>query len=153
LLTAWVNVGHFPFANVIDDPRSPSGELHSLDTIITVAQAGILCGADKWVEIEEFGKAKLDLFQSLFGVAAIEYHHQGTFGRVFGQLDPPAFQSSFRAYTQQLSSCTKTIADNSKTLRGSHDTYHSKSPKHVVSAWANESLLILAQVATTEKIK
>lgn len=139
------------FANDIDDPRSPLGKLHSLETIITVALVGILCGADEWVEIEEFGKAKLDFFQSYFGIASNGIPSHDTFGRVFGLLDPLAFQASFRAYTQQLSSRAKTIAIDGKTMRGSHDSYYHKSSKHIVSAWANESRLVLAQVATTEK--
>lgn len=139
------------FINNIDDPRSRLGKLHSLETIITVALVAMICGADEWVEIEEFGNAKLDLFRDYFGVANNGIPSHDTFGRVFSLLDPQAFQLSFRSYTQQLSARAKTIAIDGKTMRGSHDTYHAKSSKHIVSAWANESRLVLAQVATTEK--
>lgn len=139
------------FVNDVDDPRSPLGKLHSLETIITVALVAMICGADEWVEIEAFGNAKLDLFQDYFNVAGSGIPSHDTFGRVFGLLDPLAFQASFRAFTQQLSGRAKTIGIDGKTMRGSHDTYHDKSSKHIVSAWANESRLVLAQVATTEK--
>lgn len=139
------------FVNDIDDPRSPLGKIHSLETIITVALVAMICGADEWVEIEEFGNAKIDFFQTYFNVASSGIPSHDTFGRVFGLLDPLAFQKSFRAYTQQLSGRAKTISIDGKTMRGSHDTFHDKSSKHIVSAWANESRLVLAQVATTEK--
>jgi predicted transposase YbfD/YdcC len=139
------------FINELDDPRSPLGKLHSLETIITVSLVAMICGADEWVEIEAFGNAKLDLFQQYFGVATNGIPSHDTFGRVFRLLDPLAFQASFRAYTQQLASAANNIAIDGKTMRGSHDTYHDKSSKHIVSAWANESRLVLAQVATSEK--
>lgn len=69
------------FFNDLKDPRSPLGKLHSLETIITVAPVGILCGADEWVEIEEFGKAKLELFQQHFPVAGNGIPSHDTFGR------------------------------------------------------------------------
>lgn len=89
------------FVNNVDDPRSPLGKLHSLETIITVALVAMICGADEWVEIEEFGNAKLELFQGHFGVAGRGIPSHDTFGRVFGLLDPLAFQESFRAYTRK----------------------------------------------------
>lgn len=139
------------FANDIDDPRSPLGKLHSLETIITVALVGMICGADEWVEIEEFGNAKLDFFQSYFGIATNGIPSHDTFGRVFSLLNPAAFQASFRDYTHQLCERIETLNVDGKTLRGSHDTYQDKSSKHIVSAWASESRLVLAQVATNEK--
>lgn len=139
------------FANDIVDPRSPLGKLHSLETIITVALVAMICGADEWVEIEEFGNAKLDFFQNHFGIANNGIPSHDTFGRVFSLLDPTAFQASFRAYTHQLSEHIKTLNIDGKTMRGSHNTYQDQSSKHIVSAWANESRLVLAQLATDEK--
>jgi predicted transposase YbfD/YdcC len=142
------------FINDLEDPRSPLGKLHSLETLITVSLIGMICGADEWVEIEEFGNAKIELFQEYFGVAANGIPSHDTFGRIFSLLDPLAFQKSFRAYTTELSSRierAKNISIDGKTMRGSHDTFAGKSSKHIVSAWANESRLVLAQVATSEK--
>jgi hypothetical protein len=43
------------------------------------------------------------------------------------------------------------IAIDGKTLRRSHDHAAGKKALHVVSAWAVESRLVLAQIATEEK--
>jgi predicted transposase YbfD/YdcC len=141
----------FDYFEDLEDPRSPLGKLHSLETIVTVAILGMICGADEWVEIEEFGLAKESMLRQHFGVAHRGIPSHDTFGRVFGALKPEAFQSCFRAYTSSLAQNAEYLNIDGKTLRGSHDTYNENSAKHIVSAWANESRLVLAQVATDEK--
>ena len=41
----------------VKDPRQHDVD-HLLIEIITIAICAVICGADSWVEIEEFGKAK-----------------------------------------------------------------------------------------------
>ena len=43
-----------------------------------------------------------------------------------------------------------TVIDG-KAMRGSKDSFHEKSPVHLVSAWANTNQLVLGQVKTSEK--
>ena len=47
-------VAHF---DELSDPRIPLGIRHSLEAILTIALCGVLCGANTWVEIAEFGRA------------------------------------------------------------------------------------------------
>ena len=47
------------FAHV-EDPRMERTKLHRLRDIMIIAICGVICGADGWVGIEEFGKAKED---------------------------------------------------------------------------------------------
>ena len=42
----------------VEDPRLERTELHRLRDILILAMCGVICGAEGWVEIEEFGKAK-----------------------------------------------------------------------------------------------
>ncbi len=42
----------------VEDPRMERTKLHRLRDIIILAIGGVICGAEGWVEIEEFGKAK-----------------------------------------------------------------------------------------------
>jgi hypothetical protein len=42
----------------VEDPRLERSKLHRLRNIIILAICGVICGAEGWVEIEEFGKAK-----------------------------------------------------------------------------------------------
>ncbi len=48
------------------------------------------CGADNWVEIEEFGKAKEEWFRRFLKLPHGIPSHD-TFGRVFSLLDPEQF--------------------------------------------------------------
>ena len=75
-----------------------------------------------------------------------------TFGRVFARLDPKQFEASFVEWVKGISKTVKgVIAIDGKTFRRSHDHAAGKKALHVVSAWAVESRLVLAQIATEEK--
>jgi predicted transposase YbfD/YdcC len=141
----------FNYFEDLKDPRSPYGKIHSLETILTIAILGMICGADEWVEIEEFGRAKESMLRQYFGVADRGIPSHDTFGRVFGALQPEAFQACFRSYTESLAEQATYLNIDGKTLRGSYDTYKGEDAKHIVSAWANESRLVLAQVVTDDK--
>ena len=47
----------------ITDPRD-SNKRHQLIDIITIALCAVICGADTWEEIEEFGQAKHEWFMT-----------------------------------------------------------------------------------------
>ena len=46
------------FAGLVD-PRAERAKRHELLDIIFITICGVICGADNWVEIEEFGNARL----------------------------------------------------------------------------------------------
>ncbi len=66
-----------------EDTRSPLEKLHSLETMITIATVAMICGADDWLEIEEFGQARESMLREYFGVAPKGIPSHDTFGRVF----------------------------------------------------------------------
>jgi len=138
------------FAHV-QDPRMERTKLHRLRDIIILAICGVICGAEGWVEIEEFGKAKEAFFTDLLDLPNGLPSHD-TFGRVFACLDPKQFEASFVQWVQGISKTVKgVVAIDGKTLRPSHDHGADKKALHMVSAWAVENRLVLAQVATQEK--
>lgn len=49
----------------VEDPRVERTKRHKLLDIIIIAICGVICGAEGWVEIEEFGKAKEEWLKSL----------------------------------------------------------------------------------------
>jgi predicted transposase YbfD/YdcC len=125
--------------------------LHRLRDIIILAICGVICGAEGWVEIEEFGKAKEAFFQELLDLPNGIPSHD-TFGRVFALIDPKQFEASFVQWVQGISKMVKgVVAIDGKTLRRSHDRTAGKKALHLVSAWAVENRLVLAQLATEEK--
>jgi predicted transposase YbfD/YdcC len=135
----------------VEDPRMERTKLHRLRDIIILAICGVLCGAEGWVEIEEFGNAKKAFFTDLLDLPNGIPSHD-TFGRVFALIEPKQFEASFIRWVQGISQTVKgVIAIDGKTLRRSHDQAAGKKALHLVSAWAVENRLVLAQLATEEK--
>lgn len=135
----------------IKDPRQHQVD-HLLLDIITIALCGVICGADSWVEVEEFGQAKESWLQE-FLILPNGIPSHDTFGRVFGLIDPHEFQSSFVSWIEAISQITagQIIAIDGKRLRRSHDGRLGKAAIHMVSAWASANRLVLGQVKTDEK--
>src|SRR6266480_5334931 len=135
----------------VEDPPMERTKLHRLLDILILTICGVICGAEGWVEIEEFGKAKEAWFTELLDLPNGIPSHD-TFGRVFACIDPKQFEASFFQWVQGISKTVKgVIAIDGKTLRRSHDHDAGKKALHLVSAWAVENRLVLAQVATEEK--
>ena len=44
----------------LTDPRIDRTRLHDLLDIVVIALCAVVCGADSWTEVEEFGHAKRD---------------------------------------------------------------------------------------------
>ena len=120
----------------VEDPRIERTKLHRLVDILLIAVCGVICGADGWVEIEEFGKAKAGWFHSWLALPNGIPSHD-TFGRVFARIDPKQFEVCFLNWVQSVSEEIKgVIAVDGKTLRRSHNRAEGTNALHLVSAWA-----------------
>jgi predicted transposase YbfD/YdcC len=129
----------------IHDPRGPN-VLHSLFDILAIAICAVICGADGWVEVAQFGQQKHSwLRQFLWLPNGIPSHD--TFGRVFSKLDPDEFQASFASWVQALHEIFQgqVVGLDGKQLRGSKDGYLGKHAITMVSAWASDNHLVLGQ--------
>lgn len=105
----------------VEDSRVERTKRHRLGDIIILAICGVICGAEGWAEIEEFGKAKEAWFTELLNLPNGIPSHD-TFGRVFALIDPKQFEASFFRWVQGISTTvTGVIAIDGKTLRRSHD--------------------------------
>jgi predicted transposase YbfD/YdcC len=136
----------------LEDPRTDHTKLHELSDILVIAICGVICGADGWVSIEEFGNAKLDWLRTILELPNGIPSHD-TFGRVFARLDPEQFQRCFLGWVQAISEVTEgeVVAVDGKTLRRSKDGTLGKDAIHMVSAWASENRLTLAQKKVNDK--
>jgi hypothetical protein len=131
----------------VEDPRIERTKQHRLRDIIIIAICGMICGADGWVGIEEFAKAKEEWLTELLKLPNGIPSHD-TFGRVFALIDPKQFEASFLHWVQGISTTIKgVIAIDGKTSRRTHDQATGKKALHLVSAWAVENRLVLAQLA------
>jgi predicted transposase YbfD/YdcC len=136
----------------LTDPRGTRRRQHRLLDIMTIALCASICGADNWVDIALFGRAKRDWFKRFLDLRHGIPSHD-TFGRVFARLDPEEFQRSFAAWVQAVAEVTKgqVIAIDGKTLRRSHDRSAGKGPIHMVNVWAAANGLALGQAKVDEK--
>lgn len=136
----------------LQDPRVERTKRHKLLDIVVLAICGVICGADDWVSIQEFGEAKLEWFQGFLELPNGIPSHD-TFGRVFGRLDPDQFHTCFTNWILSVSEVTKgqVIAIDGKTLRRSHDKTLGKGAIVIVSAWATANHLVLGQVKVDDK--
>jgi hypothetical protein len=71
----------------ITDPRVERTREHSLEDILFIAIASILCGAEGWNEMEEFGRTKEDWLKTFLRLLGGIPSHD-TFNRVFSTLNP-----------------------------------------------------------------
>lgn len=136
----------------LDDPRVERTKRHSLEAILTIALCAVICGADSWVEVEQFGRAKQEWLARIVDLPhGIPAHD--TFGRVFAALGAEQFAAGFRSWVRGVHQATGTalIGIDGKTLRRSHQRGAGVGPLHMVSAWASQSRLVLAQATVPGK--
>jgi predicted transposase YbfD/YdcC len=136
------------FSNV-EDPRKYNIQ-HSLIDIITITICALICGAQNWGDVEQYGKSKYQWLKQFLALPNGIPSHD-TFGRVFSMLDPQQFKEAFLNWSQSILTLIGQIAIDGKTLRASHDTAAGKSAIHMVSAWAVENGIVLGQIKTDEK--
>jgi predicted transposase YbfD/YdcC len=139
------------FAN-LEDPRIDRTKLHKLLDIMIIAICAVICGADTWVEVEEFGNAKIEWLRTFLELPNGIPSHD-TFGRVFALLDPDQFRLCFVSWVQAIRriSAGEIVALDGKTVRRSHDGLLGKAAIHMVSAWASVNRLVLGQLKVDEK--
>jgi len=136
----------------VKDPRIDRTKRHRLLDILIIAICAVICGADSWVDIELFGKTKIEWLKTFLKLPNGIPSHD-TFGRVFAALNPQEFESSFMEWVQAINLLTQgqVIAIDGKQLRGSHDRGIGKNAIYMVSAWATENQLVLGQRKVDDK--
>lgn len=136
----------------VKDPRMERTQRHKLLDIILIVICGVICGADSWVDIEMFGKAKKDWLKSFLELPNGIPSHD-TFGRVFAAIKPEEFEKSFMEWVREINELThgQVLAIDGKVLRGSKDSGSGKNAIYMVSAWASENQLVLGQRKVDDK--
>jgi predicted transposase YbfD/YdcC len=137
----------------LPDPRIQRNKKHLLIDIIVLSIIAVLCGAESWDSIELFGKSKKDFLSKVLKLPNGIPSHD-TINRVFSLINPGRFEQLFAQWVQSLIETKipeEVIAIDGKAMRGSKDSFHDKSPVHLVSAWANNNQLVLGQIKTSEK--
>jgi len=125
---------------------------HKLIDILAIAILGMICGADTWVDIADFGRAKEPWLRGFLELPNGIPSHD-TFGRVFARVDPEQFRLCFLDWVKTVAKLTRgqVIAIDGKTVRRSHDRVAGREAIHMVSAWATVNHLTLGQVKVDAK--
>jgi predicted transposase YbfD/YdcC len=142
-------IHHF---SAIVDPRINRRKKHQLSDIFFITLCATICGADNWVAIERFGKAKQDWFTEQLGLEHGIPSHD-TLGDVFAALDIEQFSECFSNWVTDLTNLTEEdiIAIDGKCLRRSIDKASNKAAIYMVSAWSRQNSLVLGQVKVDDK--
>ena len=135
----------------LDDPRSTRNRLYTMSEILLTTLSASICGAEWWQDVEDFGKSKLEYLQK-FLLYKNGIPSDDTFRRFFRSLDPEKFQELFRIWVQSISVGDvegSVIAIDGKSSRHSFDD--DKQMLHMISAYATEARIVLAQEKVCEK--
>jgi predicted transposase YbfD/YdcC len=118
--------------------------------IIVLAICGVIGNCDDWPDIALFAQKREAWFRRFLRLPHGVPSHD-TFERVFAALDPRVFERCCLAWLREVAGLIDLgqVAIDGKTLRGSAGG--PLGPLHLVSAWATQANLTLAQVAVEGK--
>lgn len=135
----------------IEDPRVERTRAHPLASILSLSLCAILCGAESFVAIEDFGEAREEWLRTFIDLPNGIPSHD-TIGRVFAALNPTALERAFREWVTAVATVTdgEVVAIDGKTLRRSFQRAGGAFV-HMVSAWATSNRVVLGQVKTDDK--
>lgn len=140
----------FTFAQTIPDFRLNRKKLYPSENIVFITILAVICGAETWEEIEDYGIVKRDFLETILDLENGIPSHD-TFNRFFSLLNPTLFEEHFISWIKSISNDYKgVVAIDGKTVRGSKQA-GLKSAIHLVSAFSTKNEIFLGQVKTEEK--
>ena len=131
---------------VVPDPRAQNVQ-HKLTDILAIAICAVICGANTFTEIAQYGQGKQGLLKTFLELKNGIPSHD-TFRRVFMVLDAEAWQGVFFAWTRQL---VVEQTDVPTEVRAVDGKFSRASGLHTVSVWASEHHVVLAQEQVPDK--
>lgn len=137
------------FAKSIKDFRLDRRKLHPVENIVFITILAVICNAQDWEEIEDFGNARKDFFAKYLDLKNGIPSHD-TFNRFFSLYDPKSFQKLFIEWLSSLMDVKeKHIAIDGKSCRGSGT--ETEKMLHLLHAYLTDDCTLLGQEKTTEK--
>jgi predicted transposase YbfD/YdcC len=138
------------FADLTDPRRRKV--TYPLINVVVIAICAVICGADDFVAIAEFGRKKRHWFERFLDLKdGIPSHDR--FNAILAAIKPAEFEKCLLSWIVALHEVTdgQVVAIDGKTLRRSFDAASGKAAIHMVSAWASANHISLGQVAVDAK--
>lgn len=135
----------------LTDPRKRE-VVYPLINVVVIAICAVICGADDFVAISNFGRKKRDWLAQFLDLSnGIPSHDR--FNAIFAAINPAEFEQCLIAWITALHSITRgqIVAIDGKTLRRSFDKASGKAAIHMVSAWATANQISLGQTVVDAK--
>lgn len=147
-----LNISFLQHFTALDDPRIDRSKHHLLIDIVAIAILAVISGAEGWVAIETYGKAKHEWLKKFLKLPNGIPSHD-TFSRVFARLEPQQFQNCFGSWVDSITEKLgiEVIAIDGKTMKQSYDRNQAQKPLHLVSAWSSSHQLVLGQQKVDDK--
>jgi predicted transposase YbfD/YdcC len=134
----------------LPDPRAENA-LHDLTELLFIALLATLCGATSCSDMALFARTKAYLLEPILGLK-YGFPSHDTFSRVFRMLDPQAFEQSFQRFMKAFAKAAKikrprgVVALDGKALRRGYERGKSHMPPVMVTAWAAQTRMALANL-------
>jgi predicted transposase YbfD/YdcC len=136
----------------LTDPRAEHSIDHLLIDMVIITICAVICGANNWVEIENYGHAKKEWLETFLELPHGVPSHD-TLMRLFARLKPKELQQCFLDWIEAVTELTKgqVIAIDGKSLRSALERGQTRGAIHMVSAWATQNRLVLGQTKVNAK--
>jgi predicted transposase YbfD/YdcC len=135
--------------SVIEDFRCECDVEHKLSNILILIMCGVLCGIDNIKNIVDYGKNKGEFFEKHFGFSRTP--SESTLSRVLAVIDVSCVGKIILEIMQEfVSGNFETIAVDGKAICSTYGN-NAKEKLHILTAYAVENGLCLAQIQVGEK--
>lgn len=88
------------YLSVLPDPRIERSRRHNLVGILVIAVCAVICGAESWTDIEDFGNSKVDWLREFLaipsGIPSHDTFRQRAFGKCWDGSHKPGRHFGFQ---------------------------------------------------------
>ena len=137
----------------LPDHRTQHLVTYELKSLVFITISAVVSGYDTFTDIALFAECKRDWITRFVPLPEGKTPSHDIFGDLFSSLCTKSFCDHFVRWVSLVSNITsgELIAIDGKRMRGSYDRFDQKAAIHVVSAWAQQNSLVLAQVKVDDK--
>jgi len=136
----------------IEDPRCPSEKVTKirLADVLIVIMCGVLCGLQKYEEIEAYGRNNFEFLHNYFGIENTP--SDSTISRIMCALDgDKVAQAIIKIMQSHVLETGDILAVDGKAMRGTSKKGEPHSALQILTAYLVESGVVLGQASIHEK--